>query len=301
MKGHITRRGKASWRLKFDVPSDDGGRQTRYVTVRCATSRRRRPPVQRLAAVGRGTSSSPASHVAEHVRARIDVWHSAGDIGDYTASRYRDMLRLYIADHIGGTALQRLGIADVEKWHGALRSAGLGAGTIRNVHTVLTRALRDGVRHGLIARSVAGRDGETAPTYAPAEMKIIKKDELDDVVASLRQEPIYPEAVLALFCGLQGGRDLGAALGCRRPRQQDAPRSINRAHHQGPSAVDQRAEDEGGSAHAQHARSGGRGLAGSPTSTPRGSRSAWARQTGCRCPGVPQRNRRPAASRHSVA
>jgi len=99
-------------------------------------------------------------------------------------------------------------IADVEKWHGTLQASGLGAGTVRNVHTVLTRALRDAVRHGVIARSVAGRDGETAPTYAPEEMKIIGKDELGDVVAKLRKHRICAEGMLALFCGLRAGEVL---------------------------------------------------------------------------------------------
>jgi integrase len=89
-----------------------------------------------------------------------------------------------------------------------LLASGLGAGTVRNVHTVLTRALRDAVRHGIIARSVAGRDGETAPAYAPEEMKIIGQDELDGVLAKLRGHRICAEAMLALFCGLRAGEVL---------------------------------------------------------------------------------------------
>ena len=35
MRGNITRRGKRSWRIKFDVSADErGNRQIRYVTVR---------------------------------------------------------------------------------------------------------------------------------------------------------------------------------------------------------------------------------------------------------------------------
>jgi hypothetical protein len=35
MRGNITKRGKNSWRIKFDLESDaDGNRQTRYVTVK---------------------------------------------------------------------------------------------------------------------------------------------------------------------------------------------------------------------------------------------------------------------------
>lgn len=34
MRGNVTRRGRNSWRLKFDLQSTDGKRQTRYVTLR---------------------------------------------------------------------------------------------------------------------------------------------------------------------------------------------------------------------------------------------------------------------------
>ena len=33
MRGNITRRGKRSWRLKFDVDTISGARRIRYVTV----------------------------------------------------------------------------------------------------------------------------------------------------------------------------------------------------------------------------------------------------------------------------
>jgi integrase len=210
MKGSITRRGKASWRLKFDLaPGPDGKRRSQFVTVRGGKKDAQQKLAEQLAAVGKGTFVEPSKiAVAEHVRSRIAVWHAAGKIGEYTAARYHDMLRLYIAPHLGGTLLQRLSVDDVEKWHGTLLTSGLGAGTVRNAHTVLTRSLRDAVRSGVIVRSVAGRDGQTAPTYAPEEMKIIGTKELDDVVAKLRAHRICAEAMLALFCGLRAGEVL---------------------------------------------------------------------------------------------
>jgi integrase len=209
--GSITKRGKTSYRLKFDLaPDANGKRKTVYETVRCVGIKEARLELaKRLAAVGQGSFVAPTRvSVTDHIRTRIEMWRSAGDIGEHTADRYRDMLRLYIAPHIGSTLLQRLSIADVEQWHRALLASGLGAGTIRNAHTVLNRALRDAVRHGLIVRSVAGRDGETSPAYAPEEMKIIGKDELDGVVAKLRDQRICAEAMLALFCGLRAGEVL---------------------------------------------------------------------------------------------
>lgn len=212
MKGGITKRGKHSWRLKFDLPAGpEGKRRTQYLTVRGSKKDAQVKLAEQIAAVSKGAYVEPTKiTVADHIRSRIDAWHVDGkkSISDYTAGRYRDTLRLYIEPHIGGTPVQRLTIADVETWHRTLLTSGLGAGTVRNAHTVLTRALRDAVRHGIIARSVAGRDGETAPSYAPEEMKIIQTHELDGVLAKLRGHRICAEAMLALFCGLRAGEVL---------------------------------------------------------------------------------------------
>ena len=61
MKGTITKRGKASWRIKFDLPvGPDGERRTRYVTVRCATKREAQVKLAEiLVAVGRGEHADP--------------------------------------------------------------------------------------------------------------------------------------------------------------------------------------------------------------------------------------------------
>src|SRR5262249_38162738 len=142
------------------------------------------------------------------VRARIDVWHAAGTIGNATRERYNTLLKKQIIPHIGDTALQRLSTEDVETWHAALRAAGLAPRTIRHAHQLLGKALRDGARHGLLARSVAGRDGQQAPTVITKKPDIIRKDQIDDVVAKLKGTAIYEKERLGLGCGLRAGEVL---------------------------------------------------------------------------------------------
>ena len=57
MRG-ITRRGKRSWRLKYDVERVAGARQIHYVTVKGHPQRRGAPARQ-----ARATPSTPAPHV----------------------------------------------------------------------------------------------------------------------------------------------------------------------------------------------------------------------------------------------
>lgn len=210
MKGHVSRRGK-SWRLKYDLPpGPDGKRRTARETVRGGGKKEAYAKLaQRLAAISKGEHIEPSKvTVAAHVAARIDVWAAAGTIGNATQARYNTLLKKQITPHIGETTLQRLGPADVEAWHAALRKSGLAPATIRNAHRLLGKALRDAVRNGQIPRSVAGRDGQQAPAVPANKPDIVRKDQIDDVVEKLHGQPIFPKAMLALFCGLRAGEVL---------------------------------------------------------------------------------------------
>ena len=61
-RGSITRRGKKSWRLKFEVGGDQatGARQTNYVTVRGTRADALQELTRRLAAVDAGTHVASA-------------------------------------------------------------------------------------------------------------------------------------------------------------------------------------------------------------------------------------------------
>ncbi len=58
----------------------------------------------------------------------------------------------------------------------------------------------------MVARNVAAL--QRAPKVPVKRPDIIRKDQLDDVVAKLRDTAIFPKAMLALFCGLRAGEVL---------------------------------------------------------------------------------------------
>src|SRR6516165_1896564 len=80
MRGNITRRGKASWRVKFDLDRDpvSGKRQTRYVTVRGKRQDAERELARLLNEAHNGTLVEPSKlTVAEYMRARVEHWHAS--------------------------------------------------------------------------------------------------------------------------------------------------------------------------------------------------------------------------------
>ena len=98
--GHIQRRGKSSWRLKFEGERDPetGQRNIQYVTVRGTKAAAKAKLVELVAAVGNGSYVEPSRvAVSEHVRARIAQWEAAGDVSARTAERYRELLDHQIA------------------------------------------------------------------------------------------------------------------------------------------------------------------------------------------------------------
>src|SRR5262249_6250838 len=127
MKGNLTRRGKASWRLKFDTGRDpvSGRRITKFVTLRGTKAQAQAEATKILAEIAAGTHVEPSKiTVGEFVRARINQWETAGTISARTAQRYRQLLRHQIAPHIGSRELQKLRPLDVEEWHTTLRNSG---------------------------------------------------------------------------------------------------------------------------------------------------------------------------------
>jgi hypothetical protein len=88
-QGHIQRRGRASWRIKYDITTDGGPRRTRYVTLK-GTRRDAQAELTRLLHAehtGMGTDPS-AITVAEHLNAWLDGAHG---LSGKTVERYRQL------------------------------------------------------------------------------------------------------------------------------------------------------------------------------------------------------------------
>ena len=60
MRGHIVRRGKSSWRIKFDIDASVGKRQTRYVTVRGKRQDAERELAKLIASAGTSSYVEPS-------------------------------------------------------------------------------------------------------------------------------------------------------------------------------------------------------------------------------------------------
>jgi integrase len=213
MTGHILKSGANSWELKFDLPRDaDGKRKLRYVSFKGSKKAAAARLVELVDSVNKGTfTDTNKITVEQHVRARLDLWKALGEISPKTAERYGELLDRQIAPFIGAKLLQRLTTIDVETWHAQLRVSGRANGggisnrTIGHAHRLLSKAMQEGVKHGLLSKNVAALQGAPQLSEEEEEAIILTPDQLKALPSQLAGRAMYPRAMVAVFTGLRRG------------------------------------------------------------------------------------------------
>jgi integrase len=158
-----------------------------------------------IASVGKGSYVEQLDlTVHEHVRARIEQWVVLEKITPKTAERYRELLENQIAPHIGKALLQKLKPADIERWHATLKKrgrkdgGGLGVRTIRHAHRLLSKALKEAMRHDLVLRNVAA--AEPPPQVEAEEVVVLDGEQIKSLVERLRGRSMYPRVITVVSC-----------------------------------------------------------------------------------------------------
>jgi integrase len=223
--GHIRRRGKDSFELKYDAPKDGGGRQTHYRSFKGSKREARAELTRLLAAAADGSGVEPSRlTVAQYIRERFAHWQATSVISPGTAQRYRQLIDGQIIPHLGSKLLQRLTTRDIEAWHCVLMTTGrrgrngrpdgeggLSARTIGHAHRILSKALREAMRHDLLVKNVCTI--QRAPKVIGDEMQILTPQQVADLPEQLHGHALEVPALVALFCGLRRGEILALRLG----------------------------------------------------------------------------------------
>src|SRR5262245_44653248 len=98
MRGNISRRGKNSWRLKFDVDATTGERCTKYLTVRGSKRDAEAAPTKLLSDADNGTLVEPTKiTVADHMAA----WLKDKELTASTRESYQMIVRAFIVPALG--------------------------------------------------------------------------------------------------------------------------------------------------------------------------------------------------------
>lgn len=134
-----------------------------------------------------------------------------------TFCSYEDQLRVHVIPALGSIPLQRLEPAHLDSFYGKLLESGRANGvgglsprTVRYIHTIIRKALKDAVRWSMVVRNVA--DLATPPrsrdTRAP-EMVSWTPEEVARFLDHTRDTREHPLWVLALSTGMRRGELVG--------------------------------------------------------------------------------------------
>jgi integrase len=214
MTGHIRRRGKASWEIKFDLGRDllTGKRRIRYHSFKGSKREAEREAVRLIAAANTGGYIDP-SRVA--VGQFLDQWErdwAIGNVSPKTLERYTELLRLHVRPHIGTVLLQKINASALAELYGRLQRDGkLAPRTVGHVHRVLHRALGHAAQWGLIAQNVV--DLVQPPRVEEEEISIVRADQVAELLRRLQGRSVYPLAAIALSTGMRRGELLALRWG----------------------------------------------------------------------------------------
>jgi integrase len=209
MRGNLTRRGKASWRLKFDADRDPatGKRLTKFVTLHGTRRQAQEEAAKIMAAATTGEHVDASREtVASFVERWLHDWADA-NVSNKTWTRYAQLLRNYLAARVGRVPLQKLRAADLQAIYAAMAQNGLADRTRLHLHRVTHTMLKHAVQWGAVARNVATM--VDAPRVQAREVEILTPIQIRTVLDTLRGKSLHPIVATALGTGLRRGELLG--------------------------------------------------------------------------------------------
>lgn len=225
-EGHVRRRGKTSWLLKYDVPAGSGGnRKTVQETVRVNSEREAKAILRsRLKARDDGAPVLPNSLTIEAyfrgVPDHKDRWIRDGwlkrrarahrPIRPKTLERYQELLENQVYPFIGAIRLRHLRGADIDGLYADLLERGRKDGkgglhprTVKHVDRLLHYAFADAVKHEIIWHNpVTQSDGMKVDDK---KVEIPTDESIERLLAAAQGTRLFAPLVTLMATGLRRG------------------------------------------------------------------------------------------------
>ena len=125
-----------------------------------------------------------------------------------THRTYSDLLRLHCLPTLGRISLAKLTPEHLQHLYAERLGAGLKPQSVRHVHAVLHKALRDALRLGLIVRNPA--DLVSPPRASHVEMRTLNPEEVRRLLDAANEDRLEALYVLALTTGMRQGEILAS-------------------------------------------------------------------------------------------
>src|SRR5436309_1480458 len=153
-----------------------------------------------------------AADLREHdpvtVGAYLTSWldHSRGRVRAKTHDGYQAQIRLYVLPRLEAVPLTDLHPLVLQRLYGDLLAKGLSGGTVLNLHLVLTQALAQAARWGLIPANPAA--GAQPPRPRRPEIAVVDPSLAERILATVEGTRFEVAAAMAIATGMRRGEIL---------------------------------------------------------------------------------------------
>jgi integrase len=225
MRGHIRKRCRCgrdrwarcehSWSVVIDKGRENGKRKQSWLSGYRTRKEAEKALTETLGRLDRGAFIEPTKQtVGEFLD---EAWLPAirSTVRASTFDSYRRVIEGRILPRIGGIRLQALSASDLNRLYADLlesgkkngRRGGLSPRSVRYVHVILRRALRDALRWDKVTRNVA--DAADPPKSRSPEIRVWSVEELRTFLHHVQRDDLHGLYVLAAASGMRRGELLG--------------------------------------------------------------------------------------------
>jgi integrase len=217
MRGHIRKRGN-TWAVVIDVGRDENGRRHQQWRGGFRTKREAEQALTRLLrALQTGEYVAPSSQTLGDFLEREWLPAICATVRPTTFRSYKMHVASHILPRLGRTRLQKLSgsalnafYAELTTSGGVARKGGLSPATVRRVHAVLHRALRDAVRWERLSRNPADQaDPPRQRSMVTSAMTTWTAEQAERFLDSVAGDRLYALWVFMLTTGVRRGEALG--------------------------------------------------------------------------------------------
>jgi integrase len=135
--------------------------------------------------------------------------HTKGRVRPSTYQGYESLIRLYASPALGEVPLSKLAPLRLQRLYSSLlaEERHLSSGTVLNLHLVLTQALGQAVRWGILSSNPA--KGAQPPRAVRPEPMVVDATFASRIVAALAGSAVELPGMLAIATGMRRGEILG--------------------------------------------------------------------------------------------
>jgi integrase len=214
MAGHVRRRGRQSFELKFDAGTDPltGRRRIRYVSFKGS---KREAEIELARLISENATSSGIEPSKSTFSEFLDRWDrdwATNNVEGQTIQRYRELIALYMKPHLGATRIQKLRPVHLNELYAKLLREGgkggkaLSPRTVGHVHRLIHRVLGHAAAWGIVPQNVASV--VNPPRVPETEIQILTEDQIGDVLLHLNGRTLRPIVSFLIGTGCRRGEAL---------------------------------------------------------------------------------------------